>query len=74
MSIPFPSARRTSAKGPADKPRRVRLVCPVDDVRFSLNRAEYRRALKRGFRPTCCPKCGAKYRKIREAEKRMCVA
>lgn len=48
------------------KDEAIRLVCPVDGVRFSLNRAEYRRALKRGFRPCCCPECGWAYKKQRK--------
>lgn len=67
--IPYPSFGRTTAKGPADKPHRVQLVCPVCGGRFSLNYAEYRKCLKRGYRPCDSIKCGAEYRKRRKAEK-----
>lgn len=67
--IPYPSFGRTTAKGPADKPRRVQLVCPACGDRFSLNYSEYRRCIRARRRPCDSPKCGQAYRKIREAEK-----
>ena len=66
--IPFPSARRTSAKGNTDKPRRVHLVCPICFGRFSLNYAEYRKHVVAGTRPTDSHSCGAEYLKRRKLE------
>ena len=69
MSIPFPSARRTSAKGPADKPRRVRLVCPACGEHFSLNYAEYYKHIRAGTRPTDSRRCAWMWRRMQQAEK-----
>lgn len=59
-------SHHTSAKGPQDKPRRVRLVCPVDNVRFTLNHAEYRKHVRAGTRPTCSRECGQTVRRMKE--------
>jgi hypothetical protein len=65
-------SHHTSAKGKADKlrayrPRRVHLICPICEGKFTLNYAEYRRCIRVGTRPCDSRKCGRAFYRLKKA-------
>jgi hypothetical protein len=65
------TSHKTSAKGPADPPKRMQVQCPACGKQFSLNHSEYRKYEKRGMRPACSRVCGAKM-KVAAACRKYC--